>query len=217
MTWINLIFLSGSLWANMIPAVGSSRDQNKSKTLMFRHDECRERQPFRHDEKITDQFQLPVFIFHHRCVSLISAITWLAFCNACAQYFETTRVKWLVKKRQSIGEYWRVKGGSVLPVACRQPPCAAGPCPLIQSADRWGGQIYTAGQQARSGGCPSHGWPGSASLPSARCGEKEMGEWENRPDRWLRTRTQDGLVIVLLPRWRSWMFDPPGGRVCRNM
>lgn len=66
----------------MIPTVGLSRDQNsaffhgrKSKTLLFRHDECRESQPFRHDEEITDQVQLPVLIFHHRCVSLISAIT----------------------------------------------------------------------------------------------------------------------------------------------
>lgn len=91
--------------------------------------------------------------------------------------------------------------GSLLPVACRRPPCAAGPYPPIQSAIRWGGQIYTAGQQAHSGGCPSHGWPGSASLPSAHCG-RERGRG-NRPNRWLRTRRQDGLVIVLSPRWRG--------------
>lgn len=63
MTWINLIFLSGSLWPNQIPAVGVSRDQNKSKMLMFRHDECRERQPFRHDVEDYRSVSAPRFHF----------------------------------------------------------------------------------------------------------------------------------------------------------
>lgn len=31
----------------------------------------------------------------------------------------------------------------------------------------------------------------------------EGGGEEHRPNRWLRTRTQDGLLIVLSPRWRG--------------
>lgn len=89
------------------------------------------------------------------------------------------------------GETGNYKAGRSLPGACRRPPCAAEPCPLIQSADRWGGQIYTAGQRARSGGCPSRGWPGSASLPSARCGARQREKRkqteqmvENKEARW---------------------------------
>lgn len=52
---------------------------------MLRHDECMESRSFRHDEETTDEVQLPLLTLHHRCVSLISAITWLAFCNACGQ------------------------------------------------------------------------------------------------------------------------------------
>lgn len=92
---------------------------------------------------------------------------------------------------------------SVLLVACRRLPCAAGPYPPTQSADHWGGQIYTAGQQARSGGCPSHGWPGSASLLSAHYGREREQERGIKVNRWLRTRRQDGPVIVLSPRWRG--------------
>lgn len=80
-TWVSLLSSS---------SVHRSRDQNifygcKSKTSEFRHDGCVERRPFGRDEEVTG-WNLFCF-FHHRCVSLISAITWLALCNACRQTF----------------------------------------------------------------------------------------------------------------------------------
>lgn len=78
-------------------------------TFMFRHDECMERQSFRHDEEITDQVQLPLLILHHICVSLISAITWLAFCNACGQ----NKIKnEMTDKGTFIMENYTLRGGS---------------------------------------------------------------------------------------------------------
>lgn len=135
--------------------------------------------------------------FHHMCVSLISAITWLAFCNACWQDLRR-KSKWKVN---SSGRTTHQSAG-VSPVACRRTPCAAGPCPPIRSAGHWGGQIYTAGQQARSGGCLSHGWPRSASLPSAHWGGEGGREREetNRTDGW-----EQGCKIA------GWLCCPPDG------
>lgn len=82
----------------------------------------------------------------------------------------------LARELHFIGETETQRGRNLLPVACRQPPCAAEPCPLIQSVGRWGGQIYRVGRRARSGGCPSHGWPGSASPPSEHWRVREWTE-----------------------------------------
>lgn len=105
----------------------------------------------------------------------------------------------------NVNKYWSdctlwktwalLKRRNPLPEACQRLPYAAGPCLQTRSAGRWGGQIYTAGRRARSGGCPSHGWPGSASLPLARCRRERKRKQteqmvENKAARW----PGDGVV-----------------------
>lgn len=208
----------------MIPTVHVSRDQNSAfswlqiQNFMLRHDECMEHRSFRHDEETTDSGSAPFVDFSPQMCFPDLSDHLAGFLQGLWTRFKQKNpktMKQLIKEPQFIRENQTLQGGSLLPVACRRTPCAAGPCPPIQSAGRWGGQIYTAGRQARSGGCPSHGWPGSASLLSAHCGgERERG---SRPNRWLRTRRQDGPVIVTVPQMEGLEFDLPGGGACQSI
>lgn len=161
---------------------------------MFRHDECMERRSVRHDEEITDQ------AFHHMCVSLISAITWLAFCNACWQDLKQ-QSEMVGMAPQFIGENNTPKGWSLT--------CSMS----ADSLRRW---AMSSDSVSRSLRRPDlYSWPTSSlwrlsftwltkkcitAFGTLRWRERERG---NRPNRWLRTRMQDCRVIVLSPRWRG--------------
>lgn len=60
---------------------------------------------------------------------------------------------------------------NLLPWACQQPRCVSEPCPPTLSAGRSAGLSCITDPPARSAGSPSHGSPGSASLPSVRWGQ----------------------------------------------
>lgn len=117
----------------------------------------------------------------------------------------------LTVKQQIIRRDQTRHSGSPLPAACLRPPCAAGPCLLTRSAGRWEGQTYTADRPARSGGCPSRGWPESASPPWAHCSRERGGRTE-----WTDGRKQGGRVARYLgcpPDGAVWV----GSSMCPNL
>lgn len=155
---------------------------------MFRH-ECMECRSVRHDEEITDQ------AFHHMCVSLISAITWLAFCNACWQDLKQ-KSEMVGMAPQFIGENNTPKGWSLT--------CSMS----ADSLRRW---AMSSDSVSRSLRRPDlYSWPTSSlwrlsfTWLTKKCitafGTLRWREETGRTDGW-----EQGCKIA------GWLFCPPDG------
>lgn len=87
----------------------------------------------------------------------------------------------------------------VLPWACLRPRCAAEPCPPTLSAGRSAGPTCITDPPARSADSPSHGSPGSASLPSVRWNQS------TQEVRYFKNRWPQITALVEITHL-SWMF-----------
>lgn len=177
--------------------------------VMFGHDECVERRSFRHDEEITDQVQLPLLIFHHRCVSLISAITWLAFCNACGQKINN----------ETLDRGTSIHCGELDPARWESVTCSMS----AASLRRW---AISSDSVSRSLRRPDlYSWPTSSlwrlsfTWLTRKCitafGTLRGRQETERTDGWeQRGKTAWWLCC---PQMVGLEFDPPGGRALPSM